>query len=225
MPGKVGFRIAADWPRPSAELLAAFADAAPAQVADVMHRFGAMDTGIRPVWSSPKIVGAAVTVQVRSADNLMIHRSLAEARPGEIVVIATQGNVTNSGFGELTGTTAAEAGLAGAIVDGVVRDGDSFEELGLPVYARGLNPNGCDKHGPGEIGYPIACGGVVVRSGDIIIADCDGVTVVPLADAEAVAEGVPAAIERETKRVKAIRDGELHKAEIDETLRAAKVIE
>ena len=225
MPAKVGFRIAPDWERPSPELLAAFASAAAAQVADIMHRFGAMDTGIRPVWPSPKIVGAAVTVQARSADNLMIHKSLAVARPGEIVLIATQGNVTNAGFGELTGTTAAEAGLAGIVVDGMVRDGDAFEGLGLPVYARGLNPNGCDKVGPGEIGYPIACGGVVVRSGDIVIADGDGITVVPLADAETVAEGVPAILERETTRLKAIRDGVLHKPDIDEALRAAGVID
>lgn len=224
MSGTVGFRIARSWQRPSHDLIERFKKASPAQVADSMSRFGAMDTGIKPVWRSPMIVGAAVTVWVRSADNLMLHKAMEVAQPGDVVVVNTQGNITNSGFGELMANTAARAGISAVIVDGTVRDGEAFEGLKLPVYARGLNPNGCDKTGPGEIGYAIACGGVAVHSGDIVLADGDGVTVVPLADAEAVAASVEKVLVREAKRLTEIADGLLYKPEIDDSLRKAGVI-
>src|ERR1039458_6893471 len=101
MPGKPGFRVHAAWRRPDAALLAAFGTASPAQVADSMSRLGAMDAGIRPVWPSPRIIGAALTVWCHTGDNLMLHKALSLAEPGDIVVMNTQGNVADSGFGEL----------------------------------------------------------------------------------------------------------------------------
>src|ERR1700758_5422685 len=101
MPGKPGFRVRTPWRRPDEKLLAAFGTAASAQVADSMSRLGAMDSGIRPVWPSPRIIGSALTVWCHSGDNLMFHKALSVAVPGDIVVMNTQGNMTNSGFGEL----------------------------------------------------------------------------------------------------------------------------
>lgn len=221
---RVGFRIRNRWQRPTRDVLTAFAAASSAQVADAMHRFGAMDTGIRPVWASPRVTGAAITVWARSADNLMMHKALSLAEAGDVLVVNTQGNVTNAGFGELMAAAAVRVGLAAVVVDGVVRDASALERLALPVYARGLNPNGCDKVGPGEIGSTIACGGVAVRSGDIVIADEDGVTVVPLDDADEVLAAANAAVERETTRLAAIERGELFNPSIDPALREAKVI-
>ncbi len=225
MSGKPGFRVRQSWQRPSAAALAAFGHASPAQIADCMSRLGAMDSGIRPIWPSPRIIGAALTVWCHSGDNLMLHKALSLAQPGDLLVMNTQGNTNNSGFGELLATSAVKMGVRGVIVDGTVRDAAALEALGLPVYARGLCPNGCNKDGAGEVGAVIACGGVAVRPGDIVVADRDGVTVVPLEDAEAVAALSAAQMERERKRLAEIEAGVLVRPEIDEYLRKLKIIE
>jgi len=224
MNGKPGFRVHACWPRPDAALLAAFGAASPAQIADCMSRLGAMDSGIHPIWPSPRILGPALTVWCHSGDNLMLHKALSLAQPGDIVVMNTQGNTGNSGFGELLATSAVKLEVRGVILDDTVRDAGAIEALGLPVYARGLCPNGCNKDGAGEVGAIIACGGVAVRPGDIVVADRDGVTVVPLADAAEVAALAAAQMERERKRLSEIDRGVLVRPEIDEYLRKLKII-
>lgn len=225
MNGKPGFRVRASWPRPSASLLASFGEASPAQIADCMSRLGAMDAGIRPIWPSPRIIGAAITVWCHSGDNLMLHKALSLAQPGDIVVMNTQSNTANSGFGELLATSAVKIGIRGIILDGTVRDAGALEALRLPVYSRGLCPNGCNKDGAGEVGAIIACGGVAVRPGDIIVADRDGVTVVPLDDAPEVVALAAAQVEREHKRLSEIERGVLVRPEIDDYLRKLKIIE
>ncbi|HLX46059.1 MAG TPA: 4-carboxy-4-hydroxy-2-oxoadipate aldolase/oxaloacetate decarboxylase [Bryobacteraceae bacterium] len=225
MAGKPGFRVRSGWRRPDASLLSAFGNASSAQVADCMSRLGGMDAGIRPVWLSPRITGAALTVWCHSGDNLMLHKGLSLAEPGDILVVNTQGNVTNSGFGELIATSAVKIGVRGVIIDGTVRDVEAFEQLGLPVYSRGICANGCNKDGAGEVGTIIACGGVAVRPGDVIVADRDGVTVVPLDDAAEVAKLAAAQIAREEKRKAEIEKGVLVRPEIDEALRALRIID
>jgi 4-hydroxy-4-methyl-2-oxoglutarate aldolase len=223
--GKPGFRVLGPWRRPDAQILAAFGNASSAQVADCMSRLGGMDAGIRPVWPSPRIIGAALTVWCHSGDNLMIHKALSLAQPGDIVVVNTQGNVANSGFGELVAASAVKIGVRGVIVDGTVRDVDALESMRLPVYARGVCANGCNKDGAGEVGSVIACGGVAVRSGDVIVADRDGVTVVPLDDAAEVARLAAGQIEREEARKAEIQRGVLVRPEIDQALRLLGIIE
>jgi 4-hydroxy-4-methyl-2-oxoglutarate aldolase len=225
MVGKVGFRVQPEWPRPSSALLEAFGSASSAQVADSMSRLGAMDVGIKPVWPSPRIIGAALTVWCHAGDNLMLHKAISLAQPGDIIVVNTQGNVTNSPFGELLATSAVEVGVRAVIVDGTVRDAEALQSLKLPVYARGLCSNGCNKDGPGEVGAIIACGGVAVRSGDIIIADRDGVAVVPLDAGPEIAKLALAQVEREENRLAEIAKGILFRPEIDEQLRKLKIID
>ncbi len=225
MAGKVGFRVQAPWKRPDNSLLEAFENASSAQVADSMSRLGAMDVGIKPVWPSSRIIGAALTVWCHAGDNLMLHKAISLAQPGDIIVVNTQGNVTNSPFGELLATSAVKVGIRAVIVDGTVRDVEALQKLKLPVYARGLCSNGCNKDGPGEVGTIIACGGVAVRSGDIIIADRDGVAVVPLDAAPEIAKLAVAQVEREEKRLAEIAKGILFRPEIDEQLRKLKIIE
>lgn len=206
-------------------MLSQFGGASSAQVADCMSRLGAMDSGIRPVWPSPRVIGSALTVWCHSADNLMAHKALSIAQPGDIVVVNTQGNTSNSPFGELLATSAVKSGVRAVIVDGTVRDAEGLEALGLPVYARGLSPNGCNKDGAGEVGSVIACGGVAVRPGDVIVADRDGVTVVPLEDAVEVARLALEQVHREQKRLAEIEKGVLMRPEIDDHLRRLKIIE
>jgi 4-hydroxy-4-methyl-2-oxoglutarate aldolase len=223
--GKPGFRVRAEWARADEAAMAAFGDASSAQVADAMSRLGAMDSGIRPVWPSPRVIGSALTVWCHSGDNLMLHKALSVARAGDVVVMNTQGNVNSSGFGELIATSALRIGIRAVIVDGTVRDAEALERLKLPVYSRGLCPCGCNKDGAGEVGAVIACGGVAVRPGDVIVADRDGVTVVPLEDAEEVARLAAAQVERERKRLAEIERGVVVRPEIDEVLRKLGVVE
>src|SRR6185369_12028680 len=117
MPAKPGFRVRAAWPRPDAAMFESFGAASSAQVADCMSRLGAMESGIRPVWRSPRIIGAALTVWCHSGDNLMVHKGISLAVPGDILIVNTQGNVVNAGFGELLATSAVKNGIRGVIVD------------------------------------------------------------------------------------------------------------
>ena len=222
--GPIGFRIFTDIARPSAELVEGFRGKASSNVADAMGRFHFMDSGIQNRTGLP-MCGVAVTVSARPGDNLMVHKALEVASPGDIVVVSTNGNTTSAVFGEMMCHTAVAAGVGGIIVDGAIRDVDGIEVLGLPAFSRVVNPGGCDKDGPGEINVPISCGHTVVMPGDIIVGDEDGVAVVPLADAEVVLERVQALEERERKRIQAIKAGDVFKAEIDETLRRKGAIE
>jgi 4-hydroxy-4-methyl-2-oxoglutarate aldolase len=225
MAGKPGFRVLTEWQRVGNEALKAFDGASSAQIADSMMRLGAMDGGIRQVWSSPRVIGQAVTAWCHSADNLMLHKAINVAQAGDVIVVNTQGNRQNSAFGELLAISAVKKGIAAVIVDGTVRDADGLEALGLPVYSRGLSPSGCNKDGAGEVGTPIACGGVAVHAGDIIVADIDGVTVIPFADFDAVVELAAGQVKREENRKAEIEKGVLTRPEIDEALRRAKVID
>jgi 4-hydroxy-4-methyl-2-oxoglutarate aldolase len=221
----VGFRIRGGWTRPTAEMLASFGEAAAPQVADSMSRFGAMDSGMRPVWHSPRVIGSALTVWCHAGDNLMIHKAVAMAVPGDILIVNTQGVRDSAPFGELIATSAKMAGIRAVIIDGAVRDVEALEALKLPVYSRAICPGGCNKDGGGEIGTIIACGNVAVRPGDIIIADRDGITVVPLEDATAVAAASTKKVASENQRMQEIEDGVLVRPEIDVQLRKLGVID
>jgi len=225
MTGVPGFRVRYDWPRPAAGLLKKFDHAASPQVADSMSRLGGMDSGIRPIWNSPRFIGSALTVWCHAGDNLMIHKALTLAQPGDVLVVNTQGVVSSAPFGELLAISASKLGIAGVIIDGAIRDAAAIEAIGLPTYARAICPGGCNKDGGGEVGALIACGGVAVRPGDIILADRDGVTVVPLADAEQVVELSSRKVESEAKRIAEIHAGILIRPEIDQQLRKLQVID
>jgi regulator of RNase E activity RraA len=224
MPGKLGFRINSDVPRPPAGLVDAFKEKASSNLADAMGRFHFMDPGMVNRTGFP-LYGVAVTVNARPGDNLMVHKALEVAQPGDVVVVSTNGNTTSAVFGEIMATTAVEAKLGGIIVDGAIRDVDDLAALGLPAFSRTVTPGGCDKDGPGEINVPIACGNTPVMPGDIVVGDLDGVAVVPREDAAEVLEKVQALEEREKKRIASIKAGELFKAEITDSLRAKGVME
>ena len=222
--GSPGFRVLPSPPRVSAELLDRYRGLASSNVADAMGRFGFMDPGMQSRSGFP-LVGLAVTVQCRPADNLMVHKALQVATPGDIVVVSTCGNTTSAVFGELMCTTAAAAKLGGIIVDGAIRDVDGITRLGMPAFSRTVCPGSCDKDGPGEINVPISCGGTVVMPGDIIVGDADGIAVVSSASAAEIVELVLQLMDREKKRIAEIGAGKLFKAEIDDTLRKRGVIE
>ena len=223
-PGRIGFRILPSPPRLDPSLVGAFRGLASSNVADAMGRFGFMDPGIQSRSGLP-LCGLAVTVNVRPGDNLMVHKALQLAAPGDIVVVSTNGNITSAVFGELMCRTAVARGLGGLVVDGAIRDVEGITALGFAVFSRTVTPGGCDKDGPGEINVPVSCGGAVVHPGDIVIGDRDGIAVVPRADAAEVLDLVRALVRNEEARVAEIQSGNVFKADIDEILRKKGVIE
>lgn len=221
--GKIGFRIRTDVPRTDAELVEQLRHHATSNLADAMGRFHFMDFGIRPRSGLP-LCGVAVTVDARPADNLMVHKALEVARPGDIVVVSTNGNTTSAVFGELMCRTAVGAALGGIVVDGAIRDVDAITALEFPAYSRTVTAGGSDKDGPGEINVPISCGNAVVMPGDVIVGDDDGVVVVPREEAREILQLVSALVDREKQRVAEINAGVLFKDEINETLRKKGVL-
>ncbi|HSW30594.1 MAG TPA: hypothetical protein VLH75_14000 [Longimicrobiales bacterium] len=221
--GRPGFRIFADVPRTPPELVEAFRGKASSDVADAMGRFYAMDPGIVPRTGLP-LCGVAVTVNVRPGDNLMLHKAMELAHPGDVLVVCTNGCTTSAVFGDIMGTTAVAAGLGGLVVDGAIRDLDGLKALGLAAYSRAVTPGACDTDGPGEVNVPVSCGSIVVAPGDVVVGDEDGLVVIPRDDAAVVLERLAAVEAGVVKRIAAIRAGELFKPEIDQTLRDRGVL-
>jgi regulator of RNase E activity RraA len=222
--GRLGFRVLSAPPRLDAELLRRFAAFPSSTLADAMGRFGFMDSGIRRR-AGVSVCGPAVTVQCRPGDNLMVHKALQVASPGDVIVVRTGGNTENAVFGELMAHAAAALHLTGIVVDGAIRDVDGIERVGLAAFSRSVSSGACDKDGPGEINVPISCGGVVVMPGDVIVGDADGVAVVPRGHASTVVEAVQQLQEREQKRIAEIRAGQVVRGDVDELLRGRGVIE
>lgn len=179
-------------PRADAALLERFATLPAANIGDAMDRLGALDSRIQAVWPGATVVGTAFTVWTRSGDNKLIHEALEQARPGDVITVNGGGDESRALIGELIGGRARARGIAGFVIDGAVRDAQGLAEYGMPVFARAVTPAGPYKNGPGLLGEPVAVGGVVVRPGDIVVGDADGVVVVPLHRAPEVADGAEA---------------------------------
>ena len=168
--------------RPDPTLVAAFATISPATVHEVMGRTGAMDFEIKPIFSGMRVCGPAITVQCHPGDNSMLHKAMAIASPGDVLV-ANMGRVDTGGWGEVTSTCAVSRGIKGLVVDGMVRDGLAIKSIGFPVFSRGLSMRGTEKGAIGFVNHPTCCGGVTVFPGDLILGDDDGVVVIPKANA------------------------------------------
>lgn len=161
-----------------------------------MGQIGAMPACIKPIYQGMKLSGSALTIRCKPGDNLAIHAAVAEAQPGDVLVVDHDGFMECGPFGDVLATACQAKGVAGLVIDGCVRDGQSLKDMGFPVFSRGLSMKGPGKYYPGEIGVPIVCAGVAVCAGDIIIGDDDGVVVIPRA---MTAQALKAAREREDK--------------------------
>ncbi len=175
-----GFRIRNHIPRPPPEILARYREYPTTDISDLLNRLYAMDGAIRNVVNDLPLCGPALTVKLYPGDNLMLHKALDLAQPGDIFVVDSSMNTTTAVIGDLVSSKAKHRGVAGVVVDGLVRDVAAVREVGLPIYARGMTPKGPLHRGPGELGYPVCCGGLVVNPGDIIVADSSGIVVVRL---------------------------------------------
>ncbi len=146
---------------------------------DAMDGMGVVHSGIRALWKGARFQGRALTVWSRAGDNLLVHAALDLLKPGDVLVVNGEGDVTRALMGDRMAGKARTQGAVGVVVDGAIRDVEALEELGLPVFARAVTPAGPYKHGPGQLNVPVAIGGVVVSPGDIVCGDGDGVVIVP----------------------------------------------
>ncbi|PAD90953.1 RraA family protein [Shouchella clausii] len=192
----VGCLIVKEFNRPDKELVNLFKELPVANIDDCMNRIGAVDPQIYPLNKTP-LLGTAFTVKVPEGDNLMFHKAMDMAKPGDVIMIDAGGNINRAITGELMITYCQSRGIAGIVVDGSVRDAEAIEAMTIPVYAKGITPNGPYKNGPGEINTPITIGGKVVCPGDIIVGDQDGVVVIKPEDAKELAKQTKKILEKE----------------------------
>jgi len=218
----VGCRVFLKVHRPDREIVKQFQGLPVANIADEMNRFFCLDARIKPFNNIP-LLGTAFTVKTRVADNLMLHKAIELAQPGDVIVVDAQGDLSNAITGEIMMTQAEVNELAGVVIDGAIRDAEAIKSLKIPVYAAGIQPKGPYKDGPGEINVPVCCGGVIVYPGDIIVGDADGVVVINPNDAQEILQKAKAKMANEQSIIKGIRDKRTRdKSWIDSSLERIK---
>jgi len=194
------------------DMLEEFKSFPTSNVSDVMNRVCGMDSRIR-LMSSPKAqiaAGIALTVRTSASDNLMIYAAMNIAQKGDFLIVASEGGNSRALIGEVMMTYLYRTkGISGIVIDGPIRDINEVSKWDFPIYATGTNPAGPYKEGPGEINVPVSCGNIVVNPGDIILADSDGVIVIPKNDAEAVLNAVKKHKEYDDSQLKAAKNSEL----------------
>jgi RraA family protein len=216
-----GFRILPMPQRPARALVAALAEMVTPHLSDNMSRLQGAAAAIRPMHGGgAKLAGPAFTVRVPAGDNLMVHKAIDIAAPGDVIVVDAAGVLEQAIIGDIMTSLAAKRGVGGFVIDGAIRDAAELAARPFPVYARGVTHRGPYKNGPGEINVPVSIGGMVVRPGDIIVGDADGVVAVPLADAEAVLAAAREQRKKEEASLAAIAAGTIDRKWVDETLRA-----
>ncbi len=194
-------------------------------LADVAGRRGTLDGRIAPLSPEMRMAGPAFTIEVRAGDNLMIHAAMTMARPGDILVVDGKGDRGCALMGSLMMNACKKLGLGGVVLDAACRDSDELRALGFPVYAVGTNPNGPTKFVPGRINWPISCGGVAVRPGDLVVGDADGVVVVEREKAASLLDLAAKKVADERARLDDIAAGRnLRPKWLEASLRAAGVL-
>jgi RraA family protein len=166
------------------------------------------------------MVGTAFTVRTRPGDNLMVHKAIDMAAPGDVIVVEAGGALENAIIGELMSNWAARRGVAGMVIDGAIRDSEALSESDFPVYAAGVSHRGPWKDGPGEINVPVSIGGMIVRPGDLVAGDHDGVIAIAQEDAERVIAAAEAQFRKEQAALAAIAAGNWDRKWVDEALAA-----
>jgi 4-hydroxy-4-methyl-2-oxoglutarate aldolase len=196
-----------NFPRPSAETLARLDGVPTGWVVDANGRSGALDYRVRPLTKARRFCGVALTVATRPRDNLAPYAAIEYAKPGDVMVVAANAYEEASVVGDILVGMARNKGIVAIVTDGMVRDIDGLDGVGIPVFARGLSPNSPFKDGPGTIGLPITLAGVAVNAGDVVVGDQDGVVVVARENLDRVVAGLEEIRAKERKMEAAVAAG------------------
>jgi regulator of RNase E activity RraA len=220
LPGP-GFRICGGFQRIDPALVRRLSAFDTPTISDSLNRLYALDAGIQCLTAADRLCGFACTVHVYPGDNLMVHKVLDVAQPGDVVMINAHGGsapAVNAALGDLICTKARHRGIAGFIVDGLIRDLPGILKLDMPVFARGTTAVGPLHRGPGEINFPIACGGVVTSPGDVVVADRAGAVVVPQSFVSELVERLTLRTDRSRAYHQAVARGEFSNGWVDALL-------
>ena len=215
----IGFRILNRKQKVDPDLANQFLELPVANVSDSMWRMTAGGSSLRPMHKAGQMAGAALTVKSRPGDNLMLHKAIDMAEPGDIIVCDAGGDLTNSLMGELMLAHAAKRNVGGFVLNAAIRDVQAFLDVNLPVFAAGVSHRGPYKDGPGEINVPVAIDGMVIEPGDLVIGDWDGVLAVPFEDVQTVLELTIAKQKTEVNEMAEIESGTSDRSWIDKTLK------
>lgn len=200
--------IVRDFERPAKELVQRLGNVPTGILSDCMNRMQSLDAGIRPISSGMRICGPVFTLQSVESNNWGAHQALVLAQAGDVLVLAARGGMRSAVWGHVMTVAAKKRGLAGAVIDGCIRDSAENRVDSLPIFARGICAAGPHKGWPCNLNVPVACGGVAVLPGDIIVGDDDGVVVVPATRAAQVLEESSKRVELEKDWYRRIDAGE-----------------
>ncbi len=193
--------------RPSPDLVRQFAAFDPATVYEAQNQSGMVDPIIKPVWQGATVLGSALTVWGPPGDNLMLHKAVDVAQPGDVIVADLGGYDGKGAWGEILAVAAQAKGVSGLVVDHAIRDVGALRRLGFPGFARGLSIGACSKRNPGRINHPVIVGGQPVNPGDIVVADDDGVAIVALELAEQVLQSARSRAKKEEEIMDGLKSG------------------
>ena len=206
--------------RPDARLIGEFAKMVTPHLSDSMERLYAGASQLRPMYKGATLAGPAFTVKTAPGDNLLVHKALDMAKPGDVIVVDAGGYPDQAIIGELMATRARQRGVAGLVIWGAIRDSAELGAGSYPVFACAVTHRGPYKDGPGEINVPISIGGMAVAPGDIIVGDSDGLVAVPQPLAEQVLASAKSILAKETAAMKQMQDGSVDRSWVDQALKA-----
>ena len=215
-----GFEVHSRPRKVGQDVVEKFRDVAVAHASDSMSRLSHGGATLRPFHGGGGLAGPALTVRTRPGDNLMVHKALNMAEPGDVIVVDAGGDLTNAIIGELMLAYAVHQKVAGIVIYGAVRDIAAIRANTLPVYASGITHRGPYKDGPGEVNCAISIEGMVIMPGDLIIGDSDGLLGIPFDAVDTVYAGVLASRQREAKVLAETRNGTIDRNWVDAALRA-----